>query len=70
MEKEAWELDRKRSLREENSKNTGYSKGYSGQEADPYDIDNYSDADEFADEWEDEFEDWDDAYMYYEDRRE
>ena len=62
--------EERRQMQELISKNLKKSKGKTSETADPYDIDNYSDADEFADEWEDEFEDWDDAYMYYEDRRE
>lgn len=33
----------------------------------PYDVYDYDDPDDFADEWEDEFDSWDDAFMYWED---
>lgn len=38
--------------------------------SDPYDVYSYSDADEFAYEWEEEFDDYDDAYDYWEDAME
>lgn len=34
---------------------------------DPYDVSEYSDPEEFADEWEEEFDEWEDAYDYWED---
>lgn len=44
------------------------SSGSSDKKAsDPYDVYSYSDADEFAYEWEEEFDDYDDAYDYWED---
>lgn len=44
------------------------SSGSSGKKSsDPYDVYSYSDADEFAYEWEEEFDDYDDAYDYWED---
>ena len=46
------------------------SPGSSGKSSssDPYDSDRYSDAEEFADDWEDEFGDWDEAWDYWNDR--
>ncbi|MCQ2495994.1 MAG: hypothetical protein MJ131_05325 [Lachnospiraceae bacterium] len=52
------------------SSSTGSSGSSSGQvtgASDPYDVHNYYDADDFADEWGDDFDDWDEAFDYWED---
>lgn len=54
------------------SKNEKVSQPYKGSSGssssgNPYDVDHYSDAEDFADEWEDEFDSWDDAWDYWQD---
>lgn len=50
---------------------TSTSKPYSSSNwsshSNPYDVYDYDDPDDFADEWGDEFDSWDDAFMYWED---
>lgn len=50
-------------------KSTYSGSSSSSRRSDPYDVYDYSDGDEFADEWESEFGDWDDAWDYYEENR-
>lgn len=68
---------RESSISSSTKKNNTYKPSYhsssssSGKKSsDPYDVYSYSDADEFAYEWEEEFDDYDDAYDYWEDAME
>ena len=42
------------------------SSGSKKQSSDAYGSNSYSNAEDFADEWEDDFDDWEDAYDYWE----
>ena len=45
----------------------GYGQICKSYKYDPYDVYDYDDALDFADDWEDEFDDWEEAYEYWED---
>ena len=49
-----------------NKSNTGGKSKKSAAQDDYYGTKDYSNAEDFADDWEDDFEDYDDAYEYYE----
>ncbi|MCR4624846.1 MAG: hypothetical protein K5795_02605 [Lachnospiraceae bacterium] len=54
-----------------NGKSSGKKSGNSSKNYndDPYDIYDYHDPEDFADEWEEDFDDWEDAYEYWEESR-
>ena len=57
------------------SKSSGKSSGkksgnsFKNYNDDPYDVYDYHDPEDFADEWEEDFDDWEDAYEYWEESR-
>jgi len=62
-----YKLDQKNNTHQNNSPG-GLSGSFGGWAvpSDPYDVHNYYDAEDFADEWGDDFDDWDEAFDYWE----
>ena len=58
-----WEKNSKKKNTNTSSTN---DKNYHVYYSDIYDVHKYSNADDFADDWEDDFDNWDDAYDYWE----